>query len=140
MGDELRPQPKPAKRVKGKAKRLGTSERTVAKRKLYSTLARPAYLSGLAAGQERRGETPVCERCGEHPAIELHHMGGRSGNLLLDHTLFVGLCMECHDWCHERPEEAMEDGWVVSRHSVPSPSRCEPLDPGSPPPEGNGDR
>lgn len=108
--------PKPEKRSKKPPKRVkGRSNKGMARNKLYKHFVRPAYLAGLAAGQGRKGKKAVCERCGA-PANQVHHLAGREGAALHDPLNLALLCNPCHDYCHDRPEAAMAEGWVKSRH------------------------
>ena len=114
--------PKPKKADRQKRKKLGQNDKTKARKRLYRLLVRPAYLAGLAAGQERKGEQPSCERCGQNMALHVHHMAGRDGELVIDYRMIAGLCPTCHGWVHANPLDATEEGWLVSRHR----SRCSP--------------
>lgn len=118
MTGSLRPMyPKPKKEAR-KPKRYtkGRSAKGKARSKLYRLAIRPAYLAGLAAGQGRRGDHALCERCG-NTANEVHHVAGRSGHALTDPLNLALLCKSCHDFCHDQPEKAREEGWVKSRHA-----------------------
>lgn len=85
--------------------------------KLYLSFVRPAFLHGLAAGQGRRRQAPLCERCGGRIATQVHHMAGRSGDALVDTEWFAGLCQWCHDDIHDNPEQARKAGWMESKYS-----------------------
>jgi 5-methylcytosine-specific restriction endonuclease McrA len=57
-------------------------------------------------------EAPRCERCERRVPGAFHHLvpksrGGRTvpGNL-------AWLCVDCHRWVHDHPEEATEQGWL----------------------------
>lgn len=117
--------PKPKKADRKSRKRLGHNEETRALKRMYRILVRPAYLAGLAAGQGRKRELPLCERCDANVALHVHHMAGRDGEMVIDHNMLAGLCPSCHEWVHANPKAATEEGWLISRHR----SRCNP--PGS---------
>lgn len=51
-------------------------------------------------------------------ATELHHAGGRVGNLLTDTRYFKALCHACHVWAELNPKEAKEMGLSVSRLNI----------------------
>lgn len=123
------PKPKQSKRINNKAKRKGEGRKAQQRRammKLYMNFVRPAFMAGLAAGQRRRGLVPLCERCGERVASQVHHMAGRLGDALLDAELFAGLCPGCHDWVHDHPADARAQGWMEARYSrSPNASRRE---------------
>jgi hypothetical protein len=57
-----------------------------------------------------------CERCGG-PGSQWHHRRGRSVKDLHRHCPCNGvwLCPTCHTWAHAHPEEAREEGFIVSR-------------------------
>ena len=110
--------PKPKKADRERRKRLGQNDKTRSLKRLYRLLVRPAYLAGLAAGQERAGDQPLCERCEKNIALHVQHKAGRDGELVIDYTMIAGLCPDCHGWVHANPAAAMRDGWMVSRHQA----------------------
>jgi hypothetical protein len=72
----------------------------------------------MAAAQGYPGQKPRCERCvdwGAGPtrlATDWHHwwpvgQGGpyRGGQMIC-------LCRPCHDWIHQNPKPAREEGWL----------------------------
>lgn len=113
------PIPKPSK--KNKRKRKYESEQARERRllrKLYTDHVRPAFLAGVAAGQNRRQHAPLCERCGQRAATQVHHMAGRAGSALLDAEWFAALCFQCHEVIHANPAKAHAEGWMTSRYSL----------------------
>jgi 5-methylcytosine-specific restriction endonuclease McrA len=48
--------------------------------------------------------------CG-HWSVELHHMVGRVGEMLLNEEHIMAICSSCHRWIHDNPKEAKEKGW-----------------------------
>ena len=50
------------------------------------------------------------KKCGwcscESGTMELHHMRGRLGPLLMDQRFWAALCRKCHAWVHNHPAEA----------------------------------
>lgn len=58
---------------------------------------------------------PDCEKCGS-VATDLHHKALR-GKYFLDSTTYASLCRPCHDWVHNNPKQAMEDGWLIKRNN-----------------------
>lgn len=56
--------------------------------------------------------TPVCVGFG----VEPHHVKGRVGPLLTDTEWMMHTCRPCHNYAHDRPAEAYENGWLASRH------------------------
>ena len=111
--------PKPTKRKKSTSKRepLNHNHQTHSRKKIYRFISKPTYLAGLAAGQGLKGQQPVCERCQENTATQIHHQRGRVGAALLNYTEFTALCGECHEWVHAHPSDAMLEGWLKSRHA-----------------------
>lgn len=114
MGDELK-FPKPTRQAKKRSERLNHSHKQHSRNKIYRLISKPTYLAGLAAGQGNK--RPICERCEERPASQIHHRKGRSGADLLDCDYFTALCGTCHDWVHANPREAMASGWLISRNA-----------------------
>lgn len=51
--------------------------------------------------------------------ISCHHMGGKEGALLLDHTKWIPLCFTHHTWATEHSKEAIELGISLPRNSTP---------------------
>lgn len=41
-----------------------------------------------------------------NPATEVHHIKGRSGDLLTDTRFFAASCRYCRDWPHDNPNAA----------------------------------
>jgi len=63
---------------------------------------------------------PVCEigisGC-TVKATQVHHMQGRIGELLLDTTNYLAVCHQCHSWCTEHSQEAIEMGYSKRRNT-----------------------
>jgi len=114
-GDDFRPRPKPERRKKGAPKRLGSSGKRELLKLIYR-FVRAAYLAGLAAGQGRRGQRALCERCGEKITAHVHHLAGKEGGKLIDPKNLSGLCEDCHSWAHAHPADARQEGWMVRRN------------------------
>ena len=63
-----------------------------------------------------------CVRC-KSPAVkgDWHHR--RSRSVVDEHQHCpcngINLCRTCHDWIHQHPFEARQQGWIVSRHASP---------------------
>lgn len=51
-------------------------------------------------------------------AEEIHHMQGRSNELLLDTRYFKGVCGSCHIGITEHSAQAIQDGHSKSRHKI----------------------
>lgn len=43
-------------------------------------------------------------------SVEIHHIRGRSGDLLTDERYLIAICRSCHDWIHSHPNEARKRG------------------------------
>jgi hypothetical protein len=108
--------PKPKKADRTQRKKLDQNDKTKARKRLYRLLVRPAYMTGLATGQGRRGEQPLCERCDTNVALHIHHMAGRDGELVIDYTKIAAVCPDCHGWIHANPSAARASGWLLSRN------------------------
>lgn len=54
-----------------------------------------------------------CEVVGNH----IHHMAGRSGDLLCDTEKWLVVCYKCHAWITEHSKEAIEMGLSLRRNS-----------------------
>lgn len=89
--------PKPRKRIRP------VSKRKAAERKLY-VANRDAYLS----------THKVCWGCFKPSRLELHHVRGRLGPLLLDERYWMALCPECHRWVHENIEAARKRNLIAA--------------------------
>lgn len=46
---------------------------------------------------------------------DCHHMAGKENERLLDETLWLPVCRNCHTYITENSKEAIENGWSVSR-------------------------
>lgn len=57
---------------------------------------------------------PQCGIC-KQPATTIHHRQGRIGDLLLDKTKWLQLCMDCHVKVTEDSAWAIKMGYSVSR-------------------------
>jgi len=65
------------------------------------------------------GEHPMCEAhisgiCTNH-STECHHKRGRIGKDLLDETMWLALCHNCHEYIENHREFAMEKGYSIKR-------------------------
>jgi len=65
-----------------------------------------------------------CERCGEQPAVQIHHrrprgMGGSSREDTNNAANALHLCVGCHQWIESNRAEAVEMGWLVRQESKP---------------------
>lgn len=59
---------------------------------------------------------PRCEFLGCYKTdITLHHMAGRTGDLLTDKRYFKSLCVKHHRWVEENPESAKKLGLSTTR-------------------------
>jgi hypothetical protein len=112
------PYPKPEKQEKKKPQPL---KRTPLKQKVVKLKPR----TKKRAKQEREylkkrekylQNKPSCEICLQ-PATTIHHPAGRIGELLTDDTLFIGLCMTCHERVEQNPIWAKEQGYSLPRNS-----------------------
>jgi nitrate/TMAO reductase-like tetraheme cytochrome c subunit len=56
---------------------------------------------------------PVCERCHEQAATDIHHTAKRYGGLLNVESLWRAVCRRCHDAIHHNPKAARAKGWLV---------------------------
>jgi hypothetical protein len=50
-------------------------------------------------------------------AIEIHHKGGRSGEMLTNQEYFLAVCRGCHDYIHQHPLDALRRNLSISRLS-----------------------
>lgn len=63
---------------------------------------------------------PMCEAnisglCTSN-STDIHHKGGRVGELLLDESLWMSVCRACHMWIETHHVEASALGYKVSKH------------------------
>ena len=57
-------------------------------------------------------EHPECEVCGEESG-EIHHKNGRTNKRLTDDKYFLAVCRGCHNFIHDNPKEAREEGYLI---------------------------
>jgi hypothetical protein len=57
---------------------------------------------------------PKCAVCGGE-SNQIHHKQGRIGDLLLDQTKWLAVCLPCHDRITEDSAWAIENGYSESR-------------------------
>lgn len=79
------------------------SKRKAAERKLY-VANRDAYLATCK----------ICWGCFKPRLLELHHVRGRLGPLLLDERYWMALCPACHRWVHENIEAARKRNLIAA--------------------------
>ena len=60
-------------------------------------------------------ERPWCQRCGRRSQTVHELLTRRRGGSITDETNCVALCKTCHDWIHDHPAKATEEGWLISR-------------------------
>ena len=46
-------------------------------------------------------------------ATEVHHVQGRENEMLLDQKFWLAVSREGHQWIHNNPEIAREEGWMI---------------------------
>lgn len=64
-----------------------------------------------------------CERCGKERPLEVHHVRGRTGTLLIDRRSFAGICKECHNFIHENVKAAKAEGCIAGAGQWDCPPR-----------------
>lgn len=58
----------------------------------------------------------VCPRCFSARVVDGHELKTRAqGGSITDQNNIVLVCRRCHDWVHQHPTEAAEQGWLVMR-------------------------
>lgn len=55
-----------------------------------------------------------CNVC-KHPATDVHHKKGRAGDLLLDSTLWIPVCRQCHIKITNESKWALDKGLSILR-------------------------
>lgn len=60
-------------------------------------------------------ENPNCERCGQRSQIVHERLTRARGGSITDEANCVVLCHPCHQWIHEHPRVATEEGWLSRR-------------------------
>lgn len=83
------------------------SETRAKENKIYLTL-RKVFLENHPNCE---ANLPGCSKV----ANQVHHAGGRVGKRLIDVSLFMAFCGNCHTWVNEHPDEAIEMGLAVKR-------------------------
>lgn len=54
-----------------------------------------------------------CRNCGASRGLDVHHIRGRLGELLVRQEYWVALCRSCHAWVHDNPTAARERGLLA---------------------------
>ena len=88
------PVKKPRKRIKPKSAKQAVEDRT------YAHLCKLFLTSH-----------PFCQRCKKAPSCDVHHKKGRGKNHN-NVTTWAALCRFCHEWCHQHPNQARQDGFL----------------------------
>lgn len=60
-------------------------------------------------------EHPICEVCKTAWSDQVHHVRGRSGELLFATKYFKAMCFKCHDATHRYPEVSRRAGLLAQR-------------------------
>ena len=58
------------------------------------------------------GAHPVCQRCDDRRATDIHHNAGRIGEKLNDTADWMAVCRCCHETIHREPSLARVKGWL----------------------------
>lgn len=72
------------------------------------------------------GKSVICWNCIRSvpiAKITIHHTRGRIGSLLCDTRYFSLLCVSCHNWVGEHPNEAREKGLLCAKGLWNTPDR-----------------
>jgi len=98
-----------AKKPKPTAKPIPTFSSKMQKKKALYTIARAKFLD----------DYPMCHahldaKCTKK-STEVHHKAGRIEELLLDTTLWLPACHNCHIWIENNPDSAKEMGLSIDR-------------------------
>ncbi len=56
---------------------------------------------------------PECEVFPWSPSVDVHHVRGRIGAMLLDERYWMAVSRKAHDLIHENPNKARAKGWLV---------------------------
>jgi hypothetical protein len=54
-----------------------------------------------------------CQVCGKAPAFQIHHRAGRIGERLNDVSMWLAVCLDCHDRIHRHGAWAREQGYLI---------------------------
>lgn len=68
----------------------------------------------------RERDAGHCARCGAADSLHVHHRWLRSQGGPDSWENQVTLCAGCHDWAHNHPGEALEQGWLVASWDDPA--------------------
>lgn len=87
--------------------------------KPFSNKQRKKLSAYANSSSDQDCDEPTCAKCGCKENLTKHHPYGRSGQTEDGQdciTVWFWLCTSfgnrCHDWVHENPNEAMEQGWL----------------------------
>lgn len=92
-------------------------KRTPLKRKKWMNRVSPRRKRQTQAYGDIRKELlakyPVCIVCMDARSVEIHHKNGRHNYRLIDVKNLVPICRSCHNYIHQRPGIARQNGWLV---------------------------
>ena len=57
----------------------------------------------------------VCECCGKRRRLDVHHVRGRLGSLLIDARFWKFVCRTCHNWIGDNPDAARARGLLCEK-------------------------
>lgn len=75
------------------------------------------YERKARAWKRNHPECEACPRLGRKPSKtrDVHHLAGRTGDLLLDDTKWLAVCRNCHTWIHQNIEASRKLGLLSPR-------------------------
>lgn len=68
-----------------------------------------------------RRDEETCVRCRRGGAVQRDHRQNRQPGNTVPSNLQL-LCAPCHKWKTENPQQAIQDGWAVPRHTMFAPA------------------
>lgn len=61
----------------------------------------------------------------KRPSVDVHHMRGRFGSLLIDQRFWMAVSREAHDEIHRHPDAARRAGYLCPKGQWNVPVKCD---------------
>lgn len=98
----------------GKVAKPGQKPKRVRKRKKMTSLL-DQYAKRRPIWLRLKGRCDRCFARDTQRRLQVHHIRGRLGQLLVDERFWACLCNKCHQWVHANPDAARKAGLLAER-------------------------